>query len=152
MREEAINRGLGKERGRLAKEHGREDEVEGLGMEITLIFSVVRKCPLMERIPEPLGASKETWVCKNTFAEPDDDNGSLSHFLSQVCCVSVRTDDIISSTPVEPSAADKPAEDICTNVILDVVEGGSVPSRLSNHGQISIHLVILAYRWQQTLN
>lgn len=70
MREEAINRGHGIEKGHLAKEHGRENEVEGLGMEITLIVSVVRKCPWVERIPEHLGASKETWICKNTFASP----------------------------------------------------------------------------------
>lgn len=36
MREEAINRGHGIEKRRLAEEHGREDEVEGLGMEIRL--------------------------------------------------------------------------------------------------------------------
>lgn len=124
MREEAINRGHGIEKGRLAKEHGREHKVEGLGMEITLIVSVVRKCPQMERIPEHLGASKETWICKNTFASPDDDNRSLSRFPSQVCCVSVRTDGITYSRPVEPSAADKPAEAICMNVILDFMEGG----------------------------
>lgn len=99
-------------------------------MEITLIVSVVRKCPQMERIPEHLGASKETWICKNTFASPDDDNRSLSCFLSQVCRVSVRTDGITYSRPVEPSAADKPAEDICMNVILDFMEGGQVPFKV----------------------
>lgn len=124
MREEAINRGHGIEKRRLAKEHGREDEAEGLGMEIRLIVSVVRKCPRRERIPEHPGASKETWICKNTFALPDDDNGSVSRFPSQVCRVPVRTDGITYSRPVEPSAADKPAEDICMNVILDFMEGG----------------------------
>jgi hypothetical protein len=51
----------------LAKEHGKDDKVEGLKKEIILIVSVMRRGPQMELITVQLGANEETCTRNNAF-------------------------------------------------------------------------------------